>query len=117
MAQAFLGLSTSLPLTNACMFATFSTLAGAPQLSALSIAQESAGLYLSKGRSCWTAATLARARMGEGANGRGREWARARMGEVYQSSVLLLNIDTTQMWVLTRADSLMVVMARTGVLV
>jgi len=101
MAQAFLGLSTSLPLTNACMFATFSTLAGAPQLSALSIAQESAGLYLSKGRSCWTAATL----------------ARARMGEVYQSSVLLLNIDTTQMWVLTRADSLMVVMARTGVLV
>ena len=91
----------STTLTNACMFATFSTLTGAPQLSALSIAQESAGLYLSKGRSCWTAATL----------------ARARMGEVYQSSVLLLNIDTTQMWVLTRADSLMVVTARTGVLV
>lgn len=72
-------LHLSTTLTNACMFATFSNLAGAPQLSALSEAQESAGLYLSEGRSCWTAATL----------------ARARVGEVYQSSVLLLSIDAT----------------------
>lgn len=43
--------------------------------------------------------------------------ARARMGEVYKSSVLLLSIATTQMWTATRADSLAVIAARIKVLV